>query len=59
MSEWRITAGASQKFLLLQVMECGEIDLAHVLQRQSNNMNVVRVYWQQVYPICSIVRAQC
>lgn len=38
---------------LHMVMECGEIDLAHVLHAQSQtgerlSMNFVRVYWQQM-----------
>lgn len=36
---------------LHMVMECGEIDLAHVLQKQkgtSVNLNFVRVYWEQM-----------
>ncbi len=35
-------------------MECGEIDLAHVLQDQNRdvvpiNLNFIRVYWEQVF----------
>ncbi|KAK9712425.1 Dual-specificity kinase, spindle pole body (SPB) duplication and spindle checkpoint function [Basidiobolus ranarum] len=39
------------KGYLLMVMECGEIDLAHVLQRQQGkpiNLNFVRMYWEQM-----------
>lgn len=37
--------------IMYMVMECGEIDLAHLLQKQdkqSPNMNFVRVYWEQM-----------
>ncbi|ORX93260.1 Pkinase-domain-containing protein [Basidiobolus meristosporus CBS 931.73] len=39
------------KGYLLMVMECGEIDLAHVLQRQQGkpiNLNFIRMYWEQM-----------
>lgn len=36
-------------------MECGDIDLAHVLQQQKTklNINFIRVYWEQVFFILS------
>ena len=33
---------------LHMVMECGEIDLSHVLQKEKVGLNSVRVYWEQV-----------
>ncbi|BFZ62262.1 Serine/threonine kinase mps1 [Saitoella coloradoensis] len=39
------------KGYLMMLMECGEIDLAHMLQNQAGrpvNMNFIRLYWQHM-----------
>ncbi|ODQ52266.1 Pkinase-domain-containing protein [Saitoella complicata NRRL Y-17804] len=39
------------KGYLMMLMECGEIDLAHMLQKQAGqpvNMNFIRLYWQHM-----------
>jgi serine/threonine-protein kinase TTK/MPS1 len=56
-SELKAGPGGSKGHLLL-VMECGEIDLAHLLAEQMKdplNMVWVAYYWQQVYSAQSYV----
>ncbi|RUS34918.1 hypothetical protein BC938DRAFT_477831 [Jimgerdemannia flammicorona] len=40
-----------EKSYLMMLMECGEIDLAHVLTKQQGkpiNLNFIRLYWEQM-----------